>query len=274
MFSFFVDWCISSIVAILFLVLPPRWVAKIATFILRVRVPELERERIGEIVHAGSTHQSSTPPTPSNNRRRPLLVAFAGGALQLGGQTRPEFVNSTDDLDCDRLFVTDPSNAWYTDEQFAVRFEAVLAPYRGAVVFVGNCLGATGALRFAHLAKHVLCINPDIDVVNHNDWRIRFAASRIDDSLQARSLFVERLVQSVCKCRGTVRIYVDGSLNHKHEARLLQTLLEDEEAATVDLQVVHCEVSGASGEEKLPRKLRNSGELSKALREFLSTASS
>jgi hypothetical protein len=272
MFSFFVDWCISSIVAILFLLLPPRWVAKIATFILRVRVPALERERIGEIVHADNKHPST--PSTSTNKRRPLLVAFAGGALQLGGQTRPEFVNSTADLDCDRLFVTDPSNAWYTDEQFAIRFEAVLAPYGGAVVFVGNCLGATGALRFAHLAKHVLCINPDIDVVNHSDWRIRFAASRIDDSLQARSLFVERLVQSVGKCRGTVRIYVDGNPTHRHEARLLQSLLDDDETATVDLQVVHCDVSGASGEEKLPRKLRNSGELSSALREFLSTASS
>lgn len=247
--------------------LPARWVAKIATFLLRVRVPALERERIGAIVRARSTDDDD-PSHTSQSQSRSLLVAFAGGALQLGGQTRREFVNSTADLDCDRLFVTDPSNAWYTDAGFEARLEAIVR-----AVFLGNCLGATGALRFAHLASHVVCINPDVDVVNHSDWRIRFAASRIDDAAQARSQFVSRLVRSVSQCRGTVRVYVDAFPNHKREARLLQALLAREPRRVVDLQLVHCDsVSGAIGGEKLARNLRDSGELLRALREFLSTA--
>lgn len=269
--TFFVDWLVSCTLAILMSLLPPRWVAKIATFVLRVRVPELERERIGAIVPARTIVDDDNN-NVSTSHSRSLLVAFAGGALQIGGQTRREFVNSTADLDCDRLFVTDPSNAWYCDAGFSTRLEEIVRTY-GRVVFLGNCLGATGALRFAHLANHVLCINPDIDVVNHSDWRIRFAASRIDDSAHDRSQFVPRLVRAVSQCRGIIRVYVDAFPNHKREVRILQTLLEREPQKVVDLQVVHCDnVSGAIGGEKLARNLRDSGELIRTLREFLSTA--
>jgi hypothetical protein len=265
-----VESIVSGILAILMFLLPPRWVAKIATFVLGVRVPALERQRFSAIVRARTTDDDAATQV-SKPRSRSLLVAFAGGALQIGGQTRREFVNSTADLDCDRLFVTDPSNAWYTDAGFAMQLEEIVREFRH-VVFLGNCLGATGALRFAHLANHVVCINPDIDVANHSDWRIRFAASRIVDAANERTQFVSRLVRSVSQCGGTVRVYVDSVPSHKREARLLQTLLEREALSVVDLQVVHCDSVG--GGEKLARNLRDSGELIRALREFLSTAAS
>jgi len=40
-----------------------------------------------------------------------LIVSFAGGALQFGGHTQLEFINTLSSLDADQLFLMDPSQS-------------------------------------------------------------------------------------------------------------------------------------------------------------------
>jgi hypothetical protein len=235
----------------LLLILPRSIVAKVAAFAFKTRVAVLERDRIGDIV----PHDADAG-APSDT----LLVAFAGGALQLGGQTQPEFVRSTERLPCDRLFVTDPSNAWYAVEGFDSAFETAIRGYR-RVVLVGNCSGATGALRFAHLADAVIAINPQVDVHHDKRWQVRFAASRLSED---SATFLHRLASSVRSCRGVVTLLVDDNVaEDKRQAALLERLVAEDWSHK--LRVRHFD----PGSVKMSKFVRNSGELQRLFEEAI-----
>mmetsp|Transcript_39748 Transcript_39748/g.93341 ORF Transcript_39748/g.93341 Transcript_39748/m.93341 type:complete len:110 (-) Transcript_39748:383-712(-) len=69
----------------------------------------------------------------------------------------------------DNLFMVDPTGmSFYTSGEQELRavLKAVVASYE-VVVFLGNCMGATGALLCADLLSHkkttVLAFNPEVD---------------------------------------------------------------------------------------------------------------
>jgi hypothetical protein len=211
------------------------FIAKLATFVFRVRLHEFERERIGDVLR----HD----PTKDNDA---LLVAFAGGALQLGGQSRPEFVQCTDHLCVDRLFLTDPSNAWYSDDVYKNELPAIFGQYR-RVILIGNCLGATGALRFARLASVVIAINPHVDPHSHTNWFVRFGARRL-----ASKSFVDELNESIRECP-SVQVYGDKSRANVQQVNAL-------DRSAPGLRVFERDVSA-----HLAKAMRDSKELANVL---------
>lgn len=212
------------------------WLAKAATFLFAVRLAALERDRIGDVIAADTARPSRT-----------LLIAFAGGALQIGGESRPEFVRSTAALGVDRVFLTDPSNAWYTDALYDAALPALAAPYE-RVVLLGNCMGATGALRFAHLAHAAVLVNPHVLPHRHRDWLVRFAAARL--ALDAVA-FLGRVHDSARRC-ATITVFRDA-----HSADQVALLAP----AIPTVTVVPCD----DVPRHLPRHLRDTGQLFQAL---------
>eukprot|EP00729_Bicosta_minor_P023967 gene23967-25711_t len=105
-----------------------------------------------------------------------LVVVFSGGTLHQIGISRQEFkeilaVQDSPNALCDMLFVQDTSGmSFYAHGEtdlFATLKEAFTG--YGRVVMVGDCMGATGALRCAHLLQGsigtnstVLAFNPEI----------------------------------------------------------------------------------------------------------------
>ena len=69
----------------------------------------------------------------------------------------------------DQLYVLDPTGMSFYQHGIATferQLRQCLVPYK-KVVFLGNCMGATAALRFAALLRHqqdtVLAFNPEVD---------------------------------------------------------------------------------------------------------------
>lgn len=80
-------------------------------------------------------------------KSRKLVVAFAGGAVLMGGMHPLDFQRTCASLgDCDCLFVSDPWQLWYLKEEQRWRQDlaAICSEYEGRCMFIGNCLGGTG----------------------------------------------------------------------------------------------------------------------------------
>ena len=112
------------------------------------------------------------------DRSEALIISFAGGnfvsliipnyqnqlvlsgAVKLSGMPRAEFVKTMSGLQCDQLFLTDPHQSWYLqDDEGNWEGRAVLGrkiqelrdQYK-YIMMVGNCLGAAGALLFCDVS--------------------------------------------------------------------------------------------------------------------------
>lgn len=136
------------------------WTAKISTF-LKFQIPAIEKMRWTFI------------PVDESKRTRTLICSFGGGAMRVALQTPLEFKNTlaAANIQCDQLYVMDPNMSWYMSDPFhnwngfqyhQNKLEEITREYE-KVMFIGNCLGASGALLFSHLADRVLAFSPHID---------------------------------------------------------------------------------------------------------------
>lgn len=109
----------------------------------------------------------------NNIRAQYLVVAFSGGALKMGGMPREEFKRTLQNIDdCDHLFLIDPLQSWYLNdpdrhwtgiEWYSKELKQHTEKYPGKVLFIGNCMGATGCLLLSNLAQTCLLFNPLIN---------------------------------------------------------------------------------------------------------------
>jgi hypothetical protein len=197
--------------------------AKIYTFLLQEPDVELEKQR-----------WTFMPANDADNVEydsgdASLLVAFAGGALLLGGEPRIEFFNTSkrirSALPLDRLFLIDPCQSWYLQDEnfewqgFATherRLAQLIAARRhnataaaavdSKTVFIGNCMGGTASLLFSHLADYVICMIPQVDLANDRRFKFRFAAKFLPKHYNG-DWILTRIKKSIMNCRGKVFVH-------------------------------------------------------------------
>ncbi len=133
------------------------------------------------------TYVQRTPGGPLSHK---LLVAFAGGAVRVGGLPLAEFGRTAMALhDNDVLLVTDPTQLWYLRDEPRWRreFSALFALYNGRVMLVGNCLGATAALLYRDLAQVVVAFQPQTTLTS-GPWNLyRLNALRLPQVRHTKS---------------------------------------------------------------------------------------
>jgi hypothetical protein len=135
-----------------------------------------------------------------------LVVAFAGGANLVGGIPRLEFGATLASMGVDHVLVLDWKQTWYVHTEASIR--AKLAPVvrqYERVCFVGNCMGASGALLMADLADVVVAFAP-LTSLNHATGQYGLNARwRIEEAI--RDTFEQRLNEAVNQCRHCVHVY-------------------------------------------------------------------
>jgi len=158
-----------------------------------------------KLVYLEKTRWTLVKSSKSENSKH-LVVAFAGGALRLAMMPQPEFVRTLADFDCDKLFLTDPLQSWYLNdpdcqwrgyEYHEQRLREFVSKY-DRVMFIGNCLGATGALLFSHLATRVVTFNPQVDIELLNGLVSKWAVNRVP--LETRRAYLQRMAQNLAVC--------------------------------------------------------------------------
>jgi len=140
-------------------------------------------------------------------KSKTLIVAFSGGATNKIGITRLEFRRllseaGTPTMQCDQLYVLDPTGMSFYEHgiaDFTKQLRRAILPYT-RVVMIGNCMGATAALRFSVLLTSpksvVLAFNPEVSP--SVDPRISF---RIAAKLMPRKMHaLPRVVQEAVEC--------------------------------------------------------------------------
>ena len=154
-----------------------------------------------------------------------LVVAFSGGATNKIGLARLEFRRMLSRYEgVDQLYVLDPTGMSFYEHnirQFQTQLARCLSPY-SKVVLLGNCMGATAALRFSSLLQHhedfVLAFNPE--VVPARDPRCMFRiAACLSPSRTSRLRAV--LETAVVKTPAKIRIHASNWPPERSQAMLL-----------------------------------------------------
>lgn len=117
------------------------------------------------------------------------------------------------------LYVVDPARGWYGGgdegyELWEARLRAACAPYR-SVVFIGDSMGATGALLFAHLATEVHAWTPQIDLAT--------SSIRPGHGPDWHAILRHRVLKGVAGCRGQVVVHTGSWRHDLDQARCLPT---------------------------------------------------
>jgi hypothetical protein len=135
-----------------------------------------------------------------------LVVAFAGGANLVGGIPRLEFGATLASMGLDHVLVLDWKQTWYVHTEASIRAKlAPVARQYERVCFVGNCMGATGALLMADLADVVVAFAPLTSLNCATGQYGLNARWRIERSI--RDTFEQRLSEAVDRCRQCVHVY-------------------------------------------------------------------
>jgi len=146
-----------------------------------------------------------------------LVVSFAGGALRIGGHTRPEFQKTLATFDCDQLYLTDPSQSYYLNdpqgnwngfEYHNNKLKELTSSYK-YVLFIGASMGGSAALLFSHLANGVIAFNPLIDLEGETRFNFRIGIYFLPKSL--RVSFRQTVCQNIEKGTGVINIHVSNS---------------------------------------------------------------
>jgi len=208
----------------------------------------LEKQRW---IFVGSSKQDS-------KSTKDLVVAFAGGALRMAMMPQPEFVRTLSGFDCDKLFITDPLQSWYLNdpenqwkgyEYHEQKLRDLTRKY-DRVMFIGNCMGGTGALLFSHLASHVVVFNPQNDLGKMKSFLVNMTVKRIPQS--TFQLFQQRLSENVSKCKKIT--------NHVGSSKLDLEQLESLEKMCAHSSNL-CVVKHEWGNDNLPGSLKKHDEL-------------
>jgi len=177
------------------------WISKIS-HLFGVQLAALENKRFTFYPH-DNTKKSDH-----------LIVSFAGGALKVSGIPYTEFRKSLANFECDQLFVMDPTGmTWYLQDPtskwqgyhyYESKLMEITKNYTKCM-FIGNCLGASGALMMSHLATKVVAFNPHVDPSCHNSLKLRLANKLIPKSMQHE---LYRLIkQNTSTTKASVKVY-------------------------------------------------------------------
>ena len=135
-----------------------------------------------------------------------LIVSFAGGGVQIGGYSLAEFAKTVSRIkDCDALLLSDPLQLWYLSnyKELHAKLKAVTSTY-SEVLFLGNCLGGSGALLYADLATCVLSFGPQT-TLTHARGLYWLNSHRLDSYNRAH--FEARINSAVSQCPGPCYAY-------------------------------------------------------------------
>lgn len=146
---------------------------------------------------------------------RKLLVVFSS----LGsGIARPEWRGtlraigafSFQDLDVLCLmdfafswYCQDPNCQWNGGQYYEKELSSWTEKYQ-AVFFLGDSMGAAGALRFSTLADTVLAFTPQVDISSYE------ALTRTDFTLTRRKQFQDEVITAVCKSKAQITVHYGG----------------------------------------------------------------
>ena len=164
----------------------------------------------------------SSPSEPSNV----LIVAFGsapgtpnwGGALR---RVRDDFdKDSHADVNFDILYVVDPERSWYHggDDRFQEYDETIqsLASSYEHVLFVGDSMGATACLLFAHHADVVHAFCPQID--------LGISSIRPGEDASWEETLKIRALNGIDNCKGQVFVHVG---NWQHDIQQVHSVQAD-----------------------------------------------
>jgi hypothetical protein len=159
------------------------------------------------------------------NRSNRVVVAFSGGATNTIGLARLEFRRMLSQYrELDQLYVLDPTGMSFYEHNiktFQEQLAACLAPYQ-KVIFLGNCMGATAALRFSAMLQHpedtVLAFNPEIDPARDSRRVFRIAACLSPSTTSQLRAVLEK---AVADTPARVRIHVSNWPPELDQAMLL-----------------------------------------------------
>jgi len=168
-------------------------------------------------------------PHEEGRRTKGLIVAFAGGALHLAMIPQREFVKSLSDVPTDKLFLVDPLQSWFLNdpngewkgfEYLSEKLSELFQEYQ-KVLLIGNCMGASGAMLFSHLADRVLVFNPHVALhelkgLKNLGWR-RLPQQWKDNHLTAFS-------DNLSKCRGHITVHVGTNAEDLFQIEFLPSL--------------------------------------------------
>jgi len=184
-------WLLFALVFAVFLYVLYKWrkeeygpLAKVA-YLLGIRLESLEKKRWIFFQH--------NPTRRSEN----LIVSFAGGALRIAGIPHTEFRKSLQNFDCDQLYVMDitgmtwylqdPNFKWNGYEYYETKLREYCQNYKKCF-FIGNCMGASGALMMSHLANKVVVFNPQVDPSSEKNYAVKVGRRLLPKSLKNQPL--------------------------------------------------------------------------------------
>jgi hypothetical protein len=154
-----------------------------------------------------------------------LIVAFSGGATNKIGLARLEFRRMLSQYKgLDQLYVLDPTGMSFYEhdiQTFQEQLVACLLPY-SMVIFLGNCMGATAALRFSSMLQHpedtVLAFNPEVDPASDSRTVFRVAGCL---SPSKTSRLRSALENAVMATPAKIRIHASNWPPERNQAMLL-----------------------------------------------------
>jgi len=161
-------------------------------------------------------------------RTEVLIVAFAGGALRVGGEVQYEMQKTFKTFQCDQLYLLDPTGmSWYLQSpnnqwQGFQYYESKLKEYSQLyhyIIFTGSCLGATACLFFSHLCHEVICFNPQTDPSKDNRWSYWLGSRALPRHL--RTTFLSLLENSIQRSSGSITIHSSNNIYERFQTSLL-----------------------------------------------------
>ena len=196
-----------------------------------------------------------------------LVVAFSGGATNKIGLARLEFRRMLSQYrGLDQLYVLDPTGMSFYEHNlrtFREQLASCLYPY-AKVIFVGNCMGATAALRFSSLLQHsedtVLAFNPEVTPASDPRCAFRIAACL---SPSKTSRLRTTLEKAVTFTPAKIRLHVSNWPPERSQAMLL--LEQSEEAVVFDVVYQDYDAAAAAAAAKSAAAMVDSSSASSSL---------
>lgn len=210
----------------------------------------------------------------SNRRANCLLVSWAGGGVLLGGLPRAELRRTVNrlQLPVDVLFLLDPTAmSFYCDPRVAATLDQRLPELTGRykrVVFIGNCMGATGALLWSHLATHVLAFKPVVDPSFQLPYWLGATCCVPSGPIGLKSRVV-KAVSKTTRGKTCIHIYCGNEKDLCHARALRCSPPRETEAPSLPLRQpgVHCaHLLSDGGTTGMIKTLRNNGFLDAMIR--------
>jgi Phytanoyl-CoA dioxygenase (PhyH) len=114
-------------------------------------------------------------------------------------------------------YCQDPTCSWKGGDYYERELQSRLQPY-AKVLFLGDSMGGSAALRFSHLAHAVIAFTPQIDVVHYE------AVTRLDFTKDRREKLRAEILDAVFRASNTAHITVHYGSQCAEDVRQVQFL--------------------------------------------------